>query len=99
MNLIETQKIDLLVFHADWCSSCQTMAPVLEEVREIYKDQINFVFIDADRHTSVVGSLQIRSIPTYIAFCERQELWRRAGLISNRELIEKLENLLNSYCK
>ncbi|CAM9361834.1 unnamed protein product, partial [Choristocarpus tenellus] len=35
-------------FYADWCENCKAMAPLMKEVEETYRNQINFVVIDGN---------------------------------------------------
>lgn len=42
------QKPTLVDFWAPWCDNCQVMAPTLRALHDEYKDQVNFVTINAD---------------------------------------------------
>ena len=41
-------KPTLMEFYADWCTSCQAMAGDLAELKEEYKEQVNFVMLNVD---------------------------------------------------
>lgn len=38
----------LIEFYADWCTTCQAMAPTLESLRLQFGDQVNFVMLNID---------------------------------------------------
>jgi thioredoxin 1 len=76
----------LVEFSAGWCSSCQTMEPVLEAIKKDWGSSIDFIKIDIDIMPQAVAGFRINSIPAFIFFYQREELWRRAGLLSQKEL-------------
>lgn len=41
-------KPTLMEFYADWCTSCQAMAKDMNELRQEYDQQINFVMLNVD---------------------------------------------------
>ncbi|MEM9119516.1 MAG: thioredoxin domain-containing protein [Cyanobacteria bacterium P01_D01_bin.6] len=38
----------LIEFYADWCTTCQGMAPTLEAIHQQYAASVNFVMLDID---------------------------------------------------
>ena len=41
-------KPTLLEFYADWCTTCQALAPTVRSLHSQYASQVNFVMIDID---------------------------------------------------
>lgn len=41
-------KPTFMEFYANWCTSCQAMAPDLEELKQQYGDRVNFVMLNVD---------------------------------------------------
>lgn len=41
-------KPTFLEFYADWCTSCQAMAPDIQELEAEYGDRVNFVMLNVD---------------------------------------------------
>lgn len=41
-------KPTMIEFYANWCTSCQAMAPAIAELEEVYDDRINFVMLNID---------------------------------------------------
>jgi len=53
-------------FYADWCGPCKSIAPVLEELSEQYKDELVIYKIDTDKETELSSLFGIQSIPTLL---------------------------------
>ena len=39
-------QVTLIVLFAHWCSKCNMMMPVVDEIEEVYKEQLEVVRID-----------------------------------------------------
>lgn len=90
-KIINQDKPILVDFHAGWCSSCQTMEPILDEVVSKNKNCFELLKIDVDKNPMIAAAFQVRSIPTFILFKKGQILWRKTGLAGIKELEELIE--------
>jgi len=57
------KKPAIIKFGAEWCPPCRTVAPVLEELSEEYKDKIDIYDVDVDEAPEISVSLNVRNIP------------------------------------
>lgn len=53
-------------FYASWCGPCRTIAPILEELAEQYKDQIYIYKVNTEQEQELAAAFNIRSIPTLL---------------------------------
>jgi thioredoxin len=60
------EKPAIIDFYADWCGPCKSIAPVLEELSDQYKEQIVVYKIDTDKELELSSLFGIRSIPTLL---------------------------------
>jgi len=90
-ELIKSNKIVLVDFFAEWCGPCQTMKPILQQLKQSVGDSAKIVKIDVDRFRELSTQYQIRSIPTIILFNEGEPVWRHSGIASTRDLINLIE--------
>lgn len=77
-------------FWAPWCGPCRMLSPVLEEVARKYEN-IKFVKINTDENSELAADFSITSIPTLIFFKDGKEIKRSVGVISQKELENKIK--------
>ncbi|MBI4881416.1 MAG: thioredoxin family protein [Planctomycetes bacterium] len=69
------------------CTACKMLAPILDELREEYRDRLDVVFIDVWKNPSAKDPYNIRLIPTQILFDgSGAEVWRHEGFIFKDDL-------------
>lgn len=76
-------------FWAPWCSPCRAFAPIFDDVAARSGERVRFARCNVDESPVTATILQIRSIPTVIAFGpDGSELGRIVG-IPRRSDLEK----------
>ena len=59
-------KAAIIDFYADWCGPCKSIAPLLEELSEQYKDDLIIYKIDTDKEMELSSLFGIQNIPTLL---------------------------------
>lgn len=61
-------KPTLMEFYANWCTSCQTMAPDMETLKQEYGDAVNFVMLNVDNSKWLpeILSYRVDGIPHFV---------------------------------
>jgi thiol-disulfide isomerase/thioredoxin len=62
------EKPTLMEFYANWCTTCQSMAPTLKALKQEYGDRVNFVMLNVDNTKWLPEVLQYRvdGIPYFV---------------------------------
>lgn len=81
-ELIKSSPLVLIDFFATWCGPCKSMSPVLEAIKNQYRDNIHIYKIDVDKNENVAMHNRVQSVPTLILFKDGQLVWRQSGAIS-----------------
>jgi thioredoxin 2 len=76
----------LLDCYADWCGPCRAMAPALDEFARARTGQVLVLKLDTDANPVISQRLNIRGIPTLIAFRQGKEIRRHVGMADLRVL-------------
>lgn len=61
-----SDKAIVVMFFADWCSSCTAQAPTFRAVGQSMKEEADFVVIDIDDNKSLATRMEIKRIPSIL---------------------------------
>lgn len=81
----------LVDFFATWCGPCQTLAPILSEVKAELGESLNIIKIDVDKNQAVAAKFHVRGVPMLILFKNGKELWKQSGVMSKSDLITRIK--------
>src|SRR5690606_39600401 len=90
-ELIEKNNLVLVDFSAEWCGPCQTLAPILKEVKEQFGDGLSVIKIDVDKNNALARSFSVQGVPTLILYKSGQQVWRQSGLLTRSDLISIIQ--------
>ena len=85
----------LVDFWAEWCGPCKQIGPILEEISDEKKDQINIYKINIDENPEIPQKYGVRGIPTLMFFNDGKLIDTKVGSLSKFSLNEWIENNLN----
>lgn len=81
-------------FWAVWCGPCRMIAPVVEELAQQYKGQVEFVKLNVDENPETSMKYGIRSIPTLLVFKNGKPVDQVVGAVPKRELQKHVDAAL-----
>ena len=74
-------------FWAEWCGPCKMLTPILEELSNEMKNEINVVKVNLDENQDLAMKYSIRSIPTLLLFKEGNLIDTKVGLLPKSERV------------
>lgn len=86
-EIINKEQPVLVDFFATWCGPCQTLSPILKQVKDELGDAVSVIKIDIDKNQAIASQFQVRGVPLLLLFKNGKEVWRQAGLASKTDLI------------
>src|SRR5919198_6284409 len=71
-EVLQSDKLVIVDFWADWCGPCHAIAPVLERIAEERANEVKIVTVDIDEEQGLASRYGIQSIPAVLLFKEGQ---------------------------
>jgi thioredoxin len=91
-ELVNSDKLILADFSAEWCGPCKIMAPVLQQLKTMVGDKATIIKIDVDKSPQTAAYYNIQSVPTLILFQKGEIKWRQSGVTSAEQLKTLIDN-------
>lgn len=87
-DIINSDKPVLIDFFATWCGPCQTLGPILKQVKDSLGDRVSIIKVDVDKNQELAAMQQVRGVPTMMLYQNGKQVWRQSGVLSKEEIIQ-----------
>ncbi len=93
-EVINSDKLTVVDFFANWCGPCRKLGPILEEVSEELAEKVKFAKIDTDENLEAAKKYQVSGLPTLLVFKNGEVVERMVGLMPKSSIITNIEKHL-----
>lgn len=93
-EVLESDKLVLVDFYADWCGPCKMMSPIIDKVAEEIGDKAKVCKLNVDEAQDIAIEYGVMSIPTLILFKDGSVVESLVGLRDKNEVMESINNVL-----
>lgn len=81
-------------FYTTWCGPCKRLAPIMEELSQMYCDQVKFYKVDTEAERELAQVFRISSIPQVLYVPLEGEPVILKGLYPKDNIVEIIEEYL-----
>lgn len=89
-DLLNSNKLILIDFYADWCAPCKKMKPYLDEISKDMPDKVVVIRINADDHQSLCKELNVDALPCLQIYKDKTLTWSNKGFIEKSAVVAHL---------
>ncbi len=83
-TLLNSDKLVLVDFYADWCEPCKKMEPYLKKIANEMADKVTLVRIDADENQQLCKALDVSALPVLKLYDNQEITWEHEGYIDEQ---------------
>ena len=91
-TVIESDKLSVIDFWAEWCGPCRAIGPVIEELAVQYEGKVNIGKVNVDENPEISMRFGIRNIPTILFLKNGEVVDKQVGAVPKHLLEEKLKS-------
>jgi thioredoxin 1 len=93
-DVLQSDKLVLVDFWAEWCGPCRKVAPVLEEIANEMGDKVTVVKLDIDANPETARAYRVMSVPTLTIFKQGKPVQSVAGAKPKADIMRLIEAAL-----
>jgi thioredoxin 1 len=93
-EVINSDQPVLVDYWAEWCGPCKMIAPILNEVAEMYEGKVKVAKLNIDENSETPPKYGIRGIPTLMLFKGGNIEATKVGALSKSQLMAFIDSNL-----
>ena len=90
-NVLNSDKLTVIDFWAEWCGPCRAIGPVIEELSKEYSGKVNIGKVNVDLNPSVSMNYGITSIPAILFIKNGKVVDKQIGAVPKSILEKKIQ--------
>lgn len=90
-TVLESNKLTVIDFWAEWCGPCRAIGPVIEELSKEYSGRVNVGKVNVDHNPNLSVQYGITSIPAILFVKDGKVVDKQIGAVPKSVLDKKIQ--------
>ena len=93
-EVLDSDKLSMIDFWAEWCGPCRAIGPVVEELSKEFEGRVNIGKVNVDHNPQLSMNYGITSIPAILFIKNGQVVDKLVGAQPKHSFIKRIESHL-----
>lgn len=93
-EVLDSDKLNMIDFWAEWCGPCRAIGPVVEELSKEWEGKVNIGKVNVDHNPQLSMNYGITSIPAILFIKNGQVVDKLVGAQPKASFVKKIESHL-----
>ncbi|HWR40055.1 MAG TPA: thioredoxin [Patescibacteria group bacterium] len=93
-DVLDQDQLVLVDFWAPWCSYCNKLTPLLDELAQEFDGKVKIVKINVDENKTLAQTHSIMSLPTMMLFKDGVAVEKIVGFVPKTNIAAKIQSAL-----
>jgi thioredoxin 1 len=93
-EVLDSDKLSMIDFWAEWCGPCRAIGPVVEELSKEFEGRVNIGKVNVDHNPQLSMNYGITSIPAILFIKNGQVVDKLVGAQPKHNFIKRIESHL-----
>lgn len=93
-EVLDSEKLSMIDFWAEWCGPCRAIGPVVEELAKEFEGKVNIGKVNVDHNPQLSMNYGITSIPAILFIKNGQVVDKLVGAQPKHNFIKRIESHL-----
>ena len=91
-EVLDSDKLSMIDFWAEWCGPCRAIGPVVEELSKEFEGRVNVGKVNVDHNPQLSMNYGITSIPAILSIKNGQVVDKLVGAQPKHNFVKKIES-------